>query len=105
VTKRYLPKVGDLVSYKNEAMVVIALDDRETMAHVSYDRTYYLLPESVLEGSDQVPSIESLETCMIVDMLPSMKKFPRFVLLHGQKYEVKPVSYVKITKKVVVDID
>lgn len=98
-TTKYMPRVGDVVRFKDILMVVIYIDLREKTTHLSYDRTYYLLEESCIDCKTPVCTDSLLCKCLTVNISPKMSKLPEFEKIASKRYEIKQISYTQIKKR------
>jgi len=105
MSTKYVPQLGDLILYKGKRMVVVSIKNRETLEHVNYDRTYYLLEESRLEYNHPVDAQELFCNCIEVDIRPTMTKFPNFKKIASQQYRIMEIPYIEVRKSYKTNFD
>lgn len=92
---RYFPKVGDLVNYKNELMVIV----RTEVLSIAGDHIAYLLNKELIENFKDFTETKELTSKCILLIYNTFKHYYPFTHVGTLPIEIEEVSYTKIKLK------
>lgn len=92
---RHIPKIGDLVNYKDELMVIVCI---ETLSIIG-DRIAYLLNKELMENFKDFTEIENLTSKCTLQRYDNISRYYPFSYVGTLPIEIHQKSYIKITLK------
>lgn len=96
MTRKYFPKLGDVVCYEDKRWVIVHKEN-DCIAYPVY--FFYLLDENLINNCSFIKTEELFKKCIRVMWVPDKPiDEPPFTKIDVQPYKIKEISFTKINK-------
>lgn len=94
MARKYFPELGDVVCYKGNRMVIVAIESN-CIAYPVYH--YYLLEECLIKDISFIETDKLMEKSVVDMWVPkNSEDEPHFTKIDTKPYTIKQINFTKI---------